>query len=103
MAIAHAELEAAAHLIDRTLRPFEEKPKSGEIEEIIADLKRHGDSWFSEVARLDCEDAIRALDEWTALVGAGPSHSPFGLWTHARALARGLRRLHSLLAAGAVA
>ncbi|MFK0255550.1 DUF6415 family natural product biosynthesis protein [Streptomyces sp. NPDC090445] len=103
MAIEQAELDAGARLIARALVPFEQKPADGEIAGIAVDLQVYGDLWFPEVAALDSADAVRVLDDWNAILREGPSESPFGRWTHTRAMARVLRRLHALLSRVAAA
>ncbi|MEU2389374.1 hypothetical protein [Streptomyces sp. NPDC007369] len=42
-------------------------------------------------------DVVRVLDDWNAILREGPGDSPFGRWTHTRAMARVLRRLHAVL------
>ncbi|NXY98683.1 hypothetical protein HYE82_30755 [Streptomyces sp. BR123] len=101
--IDQAELDAGARLIVRALVPFEQKPADGEIAGIAVDLQVYGDLWFPEVAALGSADAVRVLDDWNAVLREGPADSPFGRWTHTRALARVLRRLHALLSRVAAA
>ncbi len=101
--IDQAELDAGARLIARALVPFERKPSESEIDGIAVELRRLGDLWFAEVAWPGSAEAVRALDDWNGLLREGPADSPFGRWTHARAMARVLRRLHALLSPVAAA
>ncbi|MEU7602654.1 DUF6415 family natural product biosynthesis protein [Streptomyces sp. NPDC041003] len=99
MTSTRADWQVATDVVDAALVTYARKPSDRDIADLTRQLLHLGGLLLPNVAQLPGSTATVA--DWESLKTAGPSDGPLGTWTHARGLARTVRRMLQLLDADA--